>query len=101
MFVTSRTVMSNRSGRFVSRSRRKRRWIPLFDVMAQPHRIDREQSGLDPREEERDRPEAENGESVDHDSVAPFSSGSIAVCKAGGFFQQDFFDPLASGRAEP
>ena len=48
MFVTSRTVMSRRSGCFVNRSRRMADGLSLFDVIPEPHRIDREQSCFDP-----------------------------------------------------
>src|SRR5207237_7365302 len=37
-----------------------------FHLVTQPDRIHREQAGFDTREEERDRPEQENGEAVDH-----------------------------------
>src|SRR5205085_3497610 len=48
----------------------------LFHMVAQPHRVDREQTRFDAREEKRDRPEQENREAVNHGPVAPLSSCS-------------------------
>ena len=57
----------------------KGRGLALLDVMAQPHRIDREQPGFDPGEEKRHRPAAKNEEGVGHDSFASLPVCSIAV----------------------
>src|SRR5438067_1166878 len=66
----------------------------LLYLVTKPHRIDREQPGFNAREKERDGPEQENDDAVDHVAVAPSPSCS-------GSRQAVFSSSISSIRFRP
>ena len=99
--VTRRTVTSRRSGCFEEPGEAPRAGRPLLHMMAQPDRIDGEQTGLDSRKEKRDRAKARMAKPDHGASSAPLLIFRSAVFgQAGGFLEQHFFDAFPRGAAD-